>query len=125
GESGTGKELLARAIHRQGPRRERPFVAGNPAATPQSLIENELFAHERGAFTGAHQRKLGRFELAQGGTLFLDEIGTLRPEMQAKILRVVHERAIERVGGTRSIKIDVRIVAATNVDLKRAVAAGA
>ena len=122
GESGTGKELLARAIHRQGPRRDRPFVAVNPAAITESLIETELFGHERGAFTGAHQRKLGRFELAQGGTLFLDEIGTLRPEMQAKLLRVLQEREIERVGGTHTIKLDLRIIAATNTDLKQAVA---
>jgi transcriptional regulator with PAS, ATPase and Fis domain len=97
----------------------------NPAAIPESLVESELFGHEKGAFTGAHQRKLGRFELAQGGTLFLDEIGLLRPEVQAKLLRVLQEREIERVGGTHAIKIDVRIVAATNLDLKRAVAAGA
>src|SRR5881409_2318436 len=124
GESGTGKELVARAIHIQGARRERPFVAVNPAAMPEALVESELFGHEKGAFTGAHQRKLGRFELAQGGTLFLDEIVLLRSEVQAKLLRVIQEREIERVGGTRSIKIDVRIVAATNTDLKRAVAAG-
>ncbi len=122
GESGTGKELLARAIHRQGPRRERPFVAVNPAAIAESLMETELFGHERGAFTGAYQRKLGRFELAQGGTLFLDEIGTLRPEMQAKLLRVLQEREIERVGGTHTVKLDLRIIAATNIDLKQAVA---
>jgi len=124
GESGTGKELVARAIHRHGPRREGPFVAVNPAAIVESLIESELFGHERGAFTGAHQRKLGKFELAQGGTLFLDEIGTLRAEVQAKLLRVLQEREIERVGGTRSIKIDVRIIAATNTHLKDAVSRG-
>jgi two-component system response regulator AtoC len=124
GESGTGKELVARAIHRHGNRREGPFVAVNPAAIVESLIESELFGHERGAFTGAHQRKLGKFELAQGGTLFLDEIGTLRAELQAKLLRVLQEREIERVGGTRSIKIDVRVIAATNTDLKDAVSRG-
>jgi DNA-binding NtrC family response regulator len=124
GESGTGKELVARAIHRHGPRREGPFVAVNPAAIVESLIESELFGHERGAFTGAHQRKLGKFELAQGGTLFLDEIGTLRAELQAKLLRVLQEREIERVGGTRSIKIDVRVIAATNTNLKEAVSRG-
>ena len=125
GESGTGKELIARAIHYRGPRRDKPFVPVNPAAIPESLVESELFGHEKGAFTGAHQRKLGRFELAQGGTLFLDEIGLLRPEVQAKLLRVLQEREIERVGGTHAIKIDVRIVAATNLDLKHAVATGA
>jgi two-component system, NtrC family, response regulator len=125
GESGTGKELLARAIHRQGPRRDRPFVAVNPAAIAESLMETELFGHERGAFTGAYQRKLGRFELAQGGTLFLDEIGALRPEMQAKLLRVLQEREIERVGGSHSVKLDLRIISATNTDLKQAVAAQA
>ena len=123
GESGTGKELLARAIHRQGPRRERPFVAVNPAAIADTLMESELFGHERGAFTGAYQRKLGRFELAQGGTLFLDEIGSLKPEMQAKLLRVLQEREMERVGGTHTVKLDVRIIAATNADLRQAVAA--
>ena len=125
GESGTGKELVARAIHRQGTRREGPFVAVNPAAIAESLIESELFGHEKGSFTGAHQRKLGKFELAHGGTLFLDEIGTLRAEPQAKLLRVLQEREIERVGGTRSVKIDVRVIAATNTNLTEAVSRGA
>jgi DNA-binding NtrC family response regulator len=124
GESGTGKELVARAIHRQGPRRDKPFVAVNPAAIAETLIESELFGHERGAFTGAYQRKLGKFELAQGGTLFLDEIANLKPELQAKLLRVLQEREIERVGSGQSIKIDVRIIAATNADVAAAVATG-
>src|SRR5687767_14357754 len=124
GESGTGKELIARAIHRQGPRRDKPFVAVNPAAIAETLMESELFGHEKGAFTGAQSRKLGRFELAEGGTLFLDEIGTLKPELQVKLLRVLQEREIERVGGTHTIKVDVRIVSATNVDLKQAIAQG-
>src|SRR2546426_6988240 len=105
GQSGTGKELIARAIHRQGPRRDKPFVAVNPAALSDSLVESELFGHEKGAFTGAYQRKLGRFELAQGGTLFLDEISSLKPELQAKLLRVLQEREVERVGGTRPVRI--------------------
>ena len=125
GESGTGKELVARAIHHQGPRREGPFIAVNPAAIAETLIESELFGHERGAFTGAHQRRLGKFELAQGGTLFLDEIGTLRADLQAKLLRVLQQREIERVGGTRPVKIDVRFIAATNINLKEAVGTGA
>ncbi len=120
GESGTGKELIARAIHRQGPRRERPFVAVNLAAIPEPLLESELFGHEKGAFTGAYQKKLGKFELAHSGTLFLDEVGTLRVDLQAKLLRV-QEREIERVGGMRTIKVDVRIIAATNANLKQAV----
>ena len=124
GESGTGKELIARAIHRRSPRRDRPFVAVNPAAIAESLLESELFGHERGAFTGAFQRKLGKFELAQGGTLFLDEIATLKPALQASLLRALQEREIERVGGTRSIKVDIRVIAATNADLRRAVADG-
>ncbi|MBI2554894.1 MAG: sigma-54-dependent Fis family transcriptional regulator, partial [Candidatus Rokubacteria bacterium] len=121
GESGTGKELIARALHRQGPRRERPFVAANLAAIPEPLLESELFGHEKGAFTGAYQKKPGKFELAHGGTLFLDEVGTLRVDLQAKLLRVLQEREIERVGGTRTIKVDVRIIAATNANLRQAV----
>ena len=125
GESGTGKELIARAIHRQGARRDKPFVPVNPAAIVESLLESELFGHERGAFTGAYQKKLGKFELAQGGTLFLDEIATVKSDLQVKLLRVLQEREIERVGGTRRIPVDVRIIAATNGDLKRAIAGGA
>src|SRR5436309_12828592 len=124
GERGTGNALIPRAIHRQRPRRDKPFVAVNPAAVAETLMESELFGHEKGAFTGAFQRKLGKFELAQGGTLFLDEIATLRPELQAKLLRVLQEREIERVGAGRAIKIDVRIIAATNVDLTEAVSTG-
>jgi two-component system, NtrC family, response regulator AtoC len=124
GESGTGKELIARAIHRQGPRRDRSFVPVSPAALSDSLVESELFGHERGAFTGAFQRKVGRFEMAHGGTLFLDEISLIRPELQAKLLRVLQEREFERVGGTRSIRFDARIIVATNVDLKQAVVDG-
>ena len=124
GESGTGKELVARAIHRQGATREGTFVPVNVAAIPEAMLESELFGHEKGAFTGAFQRKLGKFELAQGGTVFLDEIATLRPELQAKILRALQEREIERVGGIRRIRVDARVIAATNVDLKRAVQDG-
>jgi len=120
-ESGTGKELVARAIHRQSPRRDQPFVAVNLAAIPDTLLESELFGHEKGAFTGAHARKVGRFELAHGGTLFLDEVGSLRLEPQAKLLRAVQEREIERLGGTRTIPVDVRIIAATNADLRQRV----
>src|SRR5262249_38302723 len=125
GESGTGKELVARAIHHQGPRRDGPFVAVNPAAIAETLIESDLFGHERGAFTGAHQKKLGKFELAQGGTLFLDEMGSRKAALRAKRLRVLQQRGIERVGGTRPVKIDVRFIAATNTNLKEAVGRGA
>jgi DNA-binding NtrC family response regulator len=121
GESGTGKELIARAVHRQSARREAPFVAVNVAAIPETLIESELFGHERGAFTGAIARKLGRFELAHGGTVFLDEIGSLRLDLQAKLLRVLQEREIERLGGGRPVPVDVRVLAATNVNLRQAV----
>jgi DNA-binding NtrC family response regulator len=123
GESGTGKELVARAIHARSGRRGQPFVAINVAAIPDTLIESELFGHEKGAFTGAHARKLGRFELAHGGTVFLDEIGTLRLDLQAKLLRALQEREIERLGGIRSVPVDVRILAATNVNLRNAVRA--
>jgi two-component system response regulator AtoC len=124
GESGTGKELVARAIHRHGPRRDEPFVPVNVAAISEALIESELFGHEKGAFTGAVARKLGKFELAHRGTVFLDEIATLRVDLQAKILRVLQEREIERVGGTRRIPVDVRVIAATNADLRKAIQGG-
>ena len=124
GESGTGKELIARAIHRQGSRRDRPFVAVNCAALPAELLESELFGHERGAFTGAHARKLGKFEVAHTGTLFLDEIGMLRLDLQPKLLRALQEREIERVGGGRAIRVDARILAASNMNLRQAMATG-
>src|SRR5919109_1010773 len=123
GESGTGKELFARALHALSPRSEGPFVAINCAAIPETLLETELFGHEKGAFTGAAARKPGRFELAHRGTLFLDEIGDLPLGLQAKILRALEERRFERVGGTQSLHVDVRVVAATNRHLKQAVAA--
>jgi transcriptional regulator with GAF, ATPase, and Fis domain len=124
GESGTGKELVARAIHYASRRAEGPFVAVNCAALPETLIESELFGHERGAFTGADRLKRGRFELAAGGTLFLDEIGELAPTIQAKLLRVIQERQYERVGGTATLSADVRLVTATNRDLEQAVVDG-
>jgi transcriptional regulator with GAF, ATPase, and Fis domain len=124
GETGTGKELIARAIHRRSQRSMRPIVSVNCAATPASLIATELFGHERGAFTGALQRRAGRFEFAAGGTLFLDEIGELPTETQTTLLRVLQEREFERVGGTTAIRADVRVVAATNRDLGVAIAAG-
>jgi nitrogen regulation protein NR(I) len=125
GESGTGKELVARALHENSSRRERPFIKVNCAAIPKDLIESELFGYERGAFTGAIGSKPGRFELASGGTLFLDEIGEIPNEMQVKLLRVLQESEFERVGGIKTIHVDVRLVAATNRDLKREIAQGA
>ena len=124
GESGTGKELFARAIHELSPRRSRPFVAINCAAIPETLLESELFGHERGAFTGALARRLGKFELAEGGTVFLDEIGELSPVTQGKLLRVLQERSFHRVGGSVAIQVDVRILAASNRPLDRMVSQG-
>ncbi len=124
GESGTGKELIARAVHKRSRRAAQPFVRVNCAAIPPSLIASELFGHEKGAFTGATDRRLGRFELANNGTIFLDEIGDIPAETQIALLRVLQEREFERVGGSRAISVDVRILAATNQDLKAAVDAG-
>jgi two-component system nitrogen regulation response regulator NtrX len=124
GESGTGKELVASAIHRGSARRDRPFVRVNCAAIPRDLVESEMFGHEKGAFTGATERRIGRFELANTGTLLLDEVGDLGAEAQAKLLRAIEASEIERVGGGKSIKVDVRIIAATNMDLARGVADG-
>jgi len=124
GESGTGKELVARALHENSSRKERPFIKVNCAAIPKDLMESELFGYERGAFTGAVTSKPGRFELASGGTLFLDEIAEIPVEMQVKLLRVLQESEFERVGGIKTIRVDVRLVAATNRDLKREIAAG-
>lgn len=124
GESGTGKELLARAIHYLGPRAEYPFVTVNCAAIPKDLIESEIFGYEKGAFTGAGELKLGKFELADKGTIFLDEIGDMDIALQSKLLRAIQEKEFERVGGTRTIKVDIRIIAATNKDLQKEVSAG-
>src|SRR5262249_49344420 len=124
GETGTGKELFARAIHSASTRRDKPLIKLNCAALPSSLVEAELFGHEKGAFSGAINRRIGRFELAQGGTIFLDEIGEVPMEVQVKLLRVLQEREFERVGGSEPIKIDVRIIAATNRDLQRVIREG-
>jgi Nif-specific regulatory protein len=124
GETGTGKELIARAIHETSPRRGKPLIKVNCAALPETLLESELFGHEKGAFTGAEKRRLGRFELADQGTLFLDEIGDVSPAMQAKLLRVLQEREFERVGGNDTIKVDVRVVAATHRNLEDLVKKG-
>jgi two-component system, NtrC family, response regulator len=124
GESGTGKELVARAIHRQSRESAGPFIAINCGAIPENLLESELFGHEKGAFTGAHLQRKGRVELASGGTLFLDEIGELSPPLQVKILRYLQDHKIERVGGREEIRVDARVIAATNMDLKRAMREG-
>jgi two-component system response regulator FlrC len=124
GESGTGKEVLARTLHRESKRSSGPFVAVNCAAISDTLLESEMFGHEKGSFTGATSTRRGRFELSDGGTLFLDEVSELRPELQAKLLRILQERCFERVGGTRTIEVDVRIVAATNCDLAAEMQAG-
>lgn len=121
GDTGTGKELVARAIHDLSPLRDKPLVKVNCAALPAGLAESELFGHERGAFTGAVARKIGRFELADRGTIFLDEIGDLPLDMQVKLLRVLQEGEFERIGGTRTMTVNVRVIAATNRDLKQAV----
>ena len=124
GETGVGKELFARGIHGMGPRKSQPFVAVNCAAIPSGLLENELFGHEKGAYTGAHEARIGKFELAHRGTLFLDEIGEMHPDLQSKVLRVIEDRTFFRVGGTQSIRSDVRLICATNMDIESAVESG-
>jgi DNA-binding NtrC family response regulator len=124
GETGTGKELIAQVVHSLSRRRDQPFVAVNCAALPEALVESEMFGHERGAYTGAQARKLGRFERADGGTLFIDEVGNMPEGVQVKLLRVLQERAFERVGGTETLHVDIRLIAATNLDLEAAMAAG-
>jgi len=124
GESGTGKEMFARSIHRWSPRSKMPFIVVNCVALRDELIESELFGHEKGAFTGAHQLKRGKLEIANGGTVFLDEIGDFKPDLQVKLLRVIQEREFERVGGTKPIRIDIRIIAATNQELRQKVQEG-
>ncbi len=124
GESGVGKEIMARSIHAWSPRAANPFLAVNCAALSDHLLESELFGHEKGAFTGAHQQKKGFFEVAHEGTIFLDEIGEMKPELQTKLLRVLQEHEFERVGGTHPIRVDIRVIAATNQDLAAAVRAG-
>ncbi len=124
GESGTGKELIAQAIHNRSTRADKPFVVIDCAVLPENLVESEIFGHEKGAFTGANERKLGKFEFAHSGTVFLDEIGNLTPQTQVKLLRVLQEREIERLGGKKPIKVDVRLIAATNVNLEEAISNG-
>ena len=124
GESGTGKELIARAIHRLSERKEKPMVAVNCGAVPSELMESELFGYERGAFTGAHATRIGKFEFADGGTVFFDEVATLPMHLQAKLLRVLQEKSFERVGGNREINVDIRVIAATNINLEDAVRRG-
>lgn len=124
GASGTGKELIARAVHNGSGRADKPFVAIDCAILPDTLVESEIFGHEKGAFTGANERKLGKFEFAQGGTVFLDEIGNLTPQIQVKLLRTLQEREIERLGGKKPIKVDVRLIAATHINLEKAISTG-